>query len=213
MWDQLFHADWVGMALALAYLLSVYVHHPIHSPLGQEPDCEFYPAKIASQAPWFGPHLQRDVYLSLQHMRSEGGTVPETVLRAALLRRATENINRVDKLRSAKTACGTLLQRGSVGEELFIRLQQTEKEMEEEIRDTVMEANALVPQWGNFIFQSAREIAANTLFRTKIGEIQARAETEKAWWAKHQISEESQAQKTKTRPLYFNPREKMRIDR
>jgi len=53
----------------------------------------------------------------------------------------------------------------------------------------------LVPQWGNFIFQSAREIAANTVFRTKIGEIQARAETEKAWWAKHQISEESRAQK------------------
>lgn len=128
----------------------MYVHHPIHSPLGQEPDCEFYPAKIASQAPWFGPHLQRDVYLSLQHMRSEGGTVPETVLRAALLRRATENINRVDKLRNAKTACGTLLQRGSVGEELFIRLQQTEKEMEEEIRDTVMEVS--LPAHSKFFF-------------------------------------------------------------
>lgn len=191
MWDQLFHADWVGMALALAYLLVISGSCVSLYNLYRN----WRASKIASQAPWFGPHLQRDVYLSLQHMRSEGGTVPETVLRAALLRRATENINRVDKLRSAKTACGTLLQRGSVGEELFIRLQQTEKEMEEEIRDTVMEANALVPQWGNFIFQSAREIAANTLFRTKIGEIQARAETEKAWWAKHQISEESQAQK------------------
>lgn len=102
------------------------------------------PAKAASLAPWFPPHLQRNIYLSLLHLEPEDGgekvpKVPDSVLRAALLRRAVEDINRIIQVRAAKQSCGTLLQRGSVGDDLWQRLLRAEKEMEEELRDVVME--------------------------------------------------------------------------
>jgi hypothetical protein len=64
---------------------------------------------------------------------------PDSVIRAALLRRAVEDIHRLVQIRTAKQACGTLLQRGSVGDDLWQRFLRAEKEMEEEIRDVVME--------------------------------------------------------------------------
>ena len=69
--------------------------------------------------------------------------VPDGVLRAALLRRATEDIHRIIQIRSAKQACSSLLQRGSVGDELWQRFSRAEKEMEEELRDVVMEVRPL----------------------------------------------------------------------
>ena len=68
--------------------------------------------------------------------------VPDTILRAALLRRAVEDIHRIIQVRSAKQACSTLLQRGSVGDDLWQRFLRAEKEMEEELRDVVLEASS-----------------------------------------------------------------------
>lgn len=47
-----------------------------------------------------------------------------------------------------------------------------------------MQANALAPNWGPTIFQSAHEIAANTRLRASLGEIEAQKAAEKAWWEK-----------------------------
>jgi hypothetical protein len=104
----------------------------------------FNVAKSATLAPWFPPHMQRNIYLSLLHLEPEEGkekapAVPDSVLRAALLRRAVEDIHRIIQVRSAKQACSTLLQRGSVGDDLWQRFLRAEKEMEEELRDVVME--------------------------------------------------------------------------
>lgn len=44
-------------------------------------------------------------------------------------------------MRSAKQACSTLLQRGSVGDDLWQRFLRAEKEMEEELRDVVVEVS------------------------------------------------------------------------
>ena len=68
--------------------------------------------------------------------------IPDSVLRAALLRRAVEDIHRLIQVKSAKQACTTLLQRGSVGDDLWQRFQRAEKEMEEELRDVVTEVRA-----------------------------------------------------------------------
>lgn len=103
-------------------------------------------ARSATLAPWFGPHLQRNIYLSLLHYEPEASekkspAVPDSVIRAALLRRAVEDIHRIVQVRSAKQACSTLLQRGSVGDDLWQRFERAEKEMEEELRDVVMEVS------------------------------------------------------------------------
>ncbi|KAK3719018.1 Translocation protein S66 [Vermiconidia calcicola] len=143
---------------------------------------------------WFPPHRQRDVYLSLLHLdpaeaseSADGGEkklkqVPDSVLKAALLRRALEDIQRIVQLRGAKPALQTLLQRGSVGDELWQRFSRAEKELEEEIKDVVNEANAFAPNWGQTIFQSANEINQNNLLKERVAEIQAQLDAEKAWW-------------------------------
>ena len=130
------------------------------------------------------------------------------------MRRAVEDIKRIVQIRSAKQACTSLLQKGSVGDDLFQRFTRAESEMEAELRDVVMEvckrdqepsssriaipgeqlrmlkltdccqANALQPNWGTSIFQSANEINVNTQFLSRIDEIQAKTDSEKEWWEK-----------------------------
>jgi translocation protein SEC66 len=50
------------------------------------------------------------------------------------------------------------------------------------------QAHALAPNWGQTIFQSANEIAANTQLRERLDAIQAQVEHEKAWWEKRRAS-------------------------
>ncbi|KAJ2905052.1 pre translocase subunit sec66 protein [Zalerion maritima] len=178
MWS--FDMDLMGLALPLAYAVvlatSLYTFSTVYR--------KRKAARAANLAPWFPTHLQRNVYLSLLHLepQEKQPKVPNSVLRAALLRRAVEDIHRIIKIRTAKQACSTLLQRGSVGDDLWQRFQRAEKDMEEELRDVVMEANALGSNWGQIIFQSAHEIASNTTLRQRLEEIQAQTDAEKAWW-------------------------------
>ncbi|KAG9238539.1 Sec62/63 complex, subunit Sec66 [Amylocarpus encephaloides] len=185
----MFSVNWWGLILPFAYLVVLVGSFITFSSMYRKRIA----AKSANLAPWFPPHLQRNVYLSLLHLDPSEGkekspAVPESVLRAALLRRAVEDIRRIIEIRSAKQACSTLLQRGSIGDDLWQRFLRAEKEMEEELRDVVMEANALVPDWGQTIFQSANEIAAGTAFKTRLDEIQAQAKSEKEWWEKRRAS-------------------------
>ena len=77
--------------------------------------------------------------------------VPESVLKAALLRRAVEDISRLMQIRTAKQAISSLLQKGSVGDDLWQRFQRAEKEMENELRDVVMEVCLAVLQFRRVI--------------------------------------------------------------
>ncbi|QKX54008.1 uncharacterized protein TRUGW13939_01090 [Talaromyces rugulosus] len=179
--------DWVSLAIPFAYLGILIGSLAIFSSLYRKRKA----VKALSFEPWFPSHLQRDIYFSLLHIEppsSSGGkdkkapAVPETVLKAALLRRAGEDIKRVMAIRDQKQALSLLLQRGSVGDDLWQRFQRAEKEMEDEVRDVVQEANAYYPNWGQIIFQSAREMDQNALFRQRIDDYQSKAEEERQWW-------------------------------
>ncbi|EOO02080.1 putative translocation protein sec66 protein [Phaeoacremonium minimum UCRPA7] len=188
----MFDIDWRGLLLPFAYVIVLGGTFMTFSTIYRKRKA----AQSANLAPWFPPHLQRNVYLSLLHLEPEEGKekspkIPDSVLRAALLRRAVEDIHRIIQIRTAKAACSSLLQRGSVGDDLWQRFQRAEKEMEEELRDVVMEANALAPNWGQTIFQSANEIAGNTTLRKRLDEIQAQAATEKEWWEKRRAAIQS----------------------
>lgn len=105
--------------------------------------------KASSLKPWFSPHVQRDIYLSLLHIEPSASNsqgkekkspaVPESVLKAALLRRAAEDIKRLLELRNKKPALNQLLQKGNVGDDLWQQFLRAEKEVEEEFRDVVSE--------------------------------------------------------------------------
>ncbi|EFX00942.1 translocation protein [Grosmannia clavigera kw1407] len=183
--------DWRGLILPVSYLLVLGGTFVTFSTVYRKRKA----AQSANLSPWFPPHLQRNIYLSLLHMEPAAGgaekktpRVPDSVVRAALLRRAVEDIRRIIQIRTGKQACGMLLQRGSVGDDLWQRFQRAEREMEEELRDVVMEANALVPNWGQIIFQTANAIAGNAQLRDKLDAIQSQVGAEKAWWARRKAS-------------------------
>lgn len=139
-----------------AYSLWSFGYWQAHKDDQHELELTYSPAtdKAASLEPWFPAHLQRDIYNSLLHLEpaaaqkeKKAPSVPESVLKAALLRRATEDIRRVLALRSQKQALAMLLQRGSVGDDLWQRFMRAEKEMEEEVKDVVAEVRPVDPLW------------------------------------------------------------------
>lgn len=162
--------DWISLAVPVAYLAILVGSLATFSSLYRKRkagssclpkksyycgtlDCLIFTVtvKAYSLEPWFPPHLQRDIYYSLLHIEpsvsvkeKKAPAVPETVLKAALLRRAAEDINRVMAIRGQKQALAMLLQRGSVGDDLWQRFLRAEKEMEDEVRDVVAEVGHIL---------------------------------------------------------------------
>jgi translocation protein SEC66 len=142
---------WTGLLLPCAYLIiligSLYSFSSVYR--------QRQLSRASKLEPWFPTHVTRNIYLSLLHLDPESASekddekklkqVPDTVLKAALLKRAVEDIQRIVQLRQAKPALQTLLQRGSVGDELWQRFQRAEQEMEIEVKDVVNEVCLRTP--------------------------------------------------------------------
>ncbi|KAJ5326071.1 hypothetical protein MYU51_010769 [Penicillium brevicompactum] len=205
----MFDVDWLSLAVPLAYLGILLGSLATFSSLYRKRKAH----KAASLEPWFSAHLQRDIYFSLLHIEpsSNEKKIPDSIFKASLLRRAAEDIRRIMALRSQKQALAMLLQRGSVGDDLWQRFQRAEKEMEDEVKDVVSEANAYVPGWGQTIFQSANEMMNNEMYRKRMEEQASKVEEERKWWDKKKTSiqegfmkeleEDSSATKTTATPV------------
>ncbi|KAI9710074.1 MAG: translocation protein S66 [Bogoriella megaspora] len=191
--------NWISLAIPFAYLGVLIGSLATFSSLYRKRKA----SRALSLAPWFPPHLQRNIYLSLLHIEDspaqqsanaaseKNAKVPDSVLKAALLRRAVEDIHRIMQIRSSKQALSTLLQRGSVGDDLWQQFLRAEKEIEAELRDVVQEANAFAEGWGQHIFQSASEMAANQFLRKRLDEIRSQVPLEKEWWEKRKATIQS----------------------
>ncbi|KAK3178623.1 hypothetical protein OEA41_000760 [Lepraria neglecta] len=184
--------DLIGLAVPFAYLGILVGSLATFSSLYRKRKA----AKSTSLEPWFGPHVQRNIYFSLLHLEPQPGQekatpVPDSILKAALLQRATEDIRRILAIRGAKQPLSQLLQGGSVGDELWQRFLRAEKGMEAELRDVVEEANALATNWGQTIFQSANEMVNNAAIRDKVAELQAKGKADREWWDKERASIQS----------------------
>jgi len=178
--------NWIGLATPLVYLgTMVFLLYSFSTWYRRRKFNRSF-----SLAPWFDQHRARDIYFSLLHLEPKAGEakVPESVLKAALLRRAVEDVHRILAIRNSKGALSTLLQRGSIGDELWQRFQRAEQELEDEIRDVVTEAHSFAHGWGDTIFQSANEMVMNQRVRKGIDDLQSHAAQDKEWWQKRRAS-------------------------
>jgi len=132
--------------------------------------------------PYFGPHQERNAYVTLLQMDPQP---PESVLKAALMRRAMQDVYRLIRIREDKPALQALLQKGSVGDDLTTSLNAAEAELSAEILEVVHEANSFVPNWGQFIFPSASEIVANERTRAVFDKIPSLKEELGAYFVAH----------------------------
>lgn len=119
--------------------------------------------------PYFPRHRERDVYVSL--LQKTDPPTPEHLLKAALVRRAVTNVSRIMRLREDKPAMQNLLQKGSIGDDLWNSLLAAEKELEAEVLETMAEANTFVEGWGQIIYQTATEILHNDKMRMIVEQI------------------------------------------
>jgi translocation protein SEC66 len=93
------------------------------------------------------------------------------LLKAALVRRAIADVQRILRIREDKPALQNLLQKGSVGDDLWNSLLAAEKELEAEIVEVHAEANSFVEGWGQVLFQTASEMVANEKTRAIVEQI------------------------------------------
>ncbi|EPS38867.1 hypothetical protein H072_7356 [Dactylellina haptotyla CBS 200.50] len=143
----------------------------------------------ASMEPWFPPSLSRDVYLTLLHLPDTPNPpkIPDSVIRTALLRRATDVIQKAITIRQSKAPLQTLLQRGSVGDDTWTQFLQAEQEIDAEIKEVAEDAMALSTQnaqWAQFIFQTAAEMITNDRLRQKLEEQKLKSQEWSEWWSK-----------------------------
>lgn len=75
------------------------------------------------------------------------------------------DVQRVLRIREDKPALQALLQKGSIGDDLWNSLIAAEKELEAEIMEVISEANSFVDGWGQVIFPTANEMLANEKIR------------------------------------------------
>lgn len=113
--------------------------------------------------PYFPQHRERDLYVSL--LGKTDPPPPESLLKSALVRRAMTDVTRIIRLREDKPALQVLLQKGSIGDDLWNSLLAAEKEIEAELIEVAAEANSYVEGWGQVIFQTASEMMANERMR------------------------------------------------
>lgn len=95
----------------------------------------------------------------------------EGLVKAALLRRAVADIHRIMRIREDKPALANLLQRGSIGDDLWNSFLAAEKELEAEVLEVVTEAETFKQGWGNLIFQTANECVQNEKLREAINKV------------------------------------------
>ncbi|PCH38082.1 hypothetical protein WOLCODRAFT_15638 [Wolfiporia cocos MD-104 SS10] len=133
----------------------------------------FYRRRNANKVyePYFPRHRERDLYVTL--LQRTDPPAPESLLKAALVRRAMTDVSRIIRLREDKPALQVLLQKGSIGDDLWNSLLAAEKELEAEILEVVAEANTFVEGWGQIIFQTATEMMHNERMRQTLEQIPA----------------------------------------
>jgi translocation protein SEC66 len=96
------------------------------------------------------------------------------LLKAALLRRAAADVTRIIRIREDKPALQALMQKGTVGDDLWASCLLAEKELEAELLEVVAEANTFQPGWGQFIFGSAGEILGHDRIKELLSTIDRR---------------------------------------
>ena len=113
--------------------------------------------------PYFPSHPERNAYITL--LQKKDPPASDALLKSALVRRAIADVQRLLRIREDKPALQNLLQKGSIGDDLWNSLLSAEKELEAEIVEVVSEANSFAPGWGQVIFPTANEMLANEKIR------------------------------------------------
>lgn len=120
--------------------------------------------------PFYPTNFARDNYFALKSLEKPP---PEKIIKAALIRWASEDVRKLLKIKACKEVLTTLHQRGSVGDNTWAKVTTQEKQLEFDINAIAAEANAIKPGWANTLFQTATEVTQNEGLRRRLADSQA----------------------------------------
>ncbi|KAK7693368.1 hypothetical protein QCA50_002936 [Cerrena zonata] len=152
--------DFKSLLAPLLYVVTVFGGLYVFSTLYKR----YYANQIIE--PYFPRHKERDIYVSLLQLSDP--PAPEQLLKAALVRRAMTDVQRILRIREDKPVIQALLQKGSLGDDVLTSITAAEKELEAEIQEVATEANAYVEGWAQIIFQTATEMLHNEKMRSYV---------------------------------------------
>lgn len=112
----------------------------------------------------------------------EGRKVPPTLMKAALLQWAAEDIRQLIRMKDCKPILESLHQRGSVGEDVWIRFTASEKVVNSDVQAIQAQAESLQKGWANQLFASASEVAQSDGLRKRMAEFPAQQEEYRQAW-------------------------------
>ncbi|ORZ16082.1 Sec62/63 complex, subunit Sec66 [Lobosporangium transversale] len=119
---------------------------------------------ISTAEPWFPENEARAHYMALLQ-QTEPQEATDAQLKAALLRRAMEAVNRVLSMREDKPVLTSLSKQGILGDDIWNEFSLAEKELEQEIMAIIEEAETFKEGWGETILQTASEMVMKESMR------------------------------------------------
>lgn len=127
----------------------------------------------------FPRNYSKEMYLQLKQQDPKPN---DKILKAALLRRGSECIRKMFKLRENEPNINALYQKGSIGHDYFESFQLEKKLNELEMNELVQEANSIKANWAQQFFPICQEITINEALRRRLNALESRkTESLKEW--------------------------------
>lgn len=121
--------------------------------------------KLSHTRPFFPPNIQKQLFYELLNAEPRPN---ENVLRAALLRWASETIRRTIKLKESEPFMTKMYQDGSIGDDLWTRFTISQKLEELEIQQVVKEVESLKKGWAPKFFPLLQDLTFNEALKRRV---------------------------------------------
>ncbi|CDK28136.1 unnamed protein product [Kuraishia capsulata CBS 1993] len=150
---------------------------------------------LQEMKPFFPENIPREIYFQLKYQEPKPN---DKVLKAALIRRGSEAIRRMMKLRENQQHVKLLYERGSIGDELFLRHQFASKIQELELQELGLEAESYKQGWAPTFFAVCQEVTFNEALRRRVKAVDERKQVLSAEWGLVVESAEKKVEKKVT---------------
>lgn len=137
-------------------------------------------SKLQHLKPLFPENLQKDIYLQLRDQ--DEPKVNDKVLKAALIRRGSEAIRRMLKLKESEQYINLLYQKGSIGDDVFERFKLASKMQQLELQEISVEVESVKTGWSQTFFQVCQEVTFNEALRRRVKAVDERREISVKEW-------------------------------
>ncbi|VEU23943.1 DEKNAAC105193 [Brettanomyces naardenensis] len=136
--------------------------------------------KLRSMKPVFHENKAKEMYLQLRDQTDP--KVNDKVLKAALIRRGSEAIRRMFKLKECESYMNILYMKGYIGDEDHERFKIEKKLQDLELSELAAEAESYKKGWAQTFFPVCQEATMNEALRRRLKSVEERRKMRSLQW-------------------------------